>query len=317
MVNVTASNGGGNASKASAATGVVQAAAGGTVVVAAAGDIACDPTDSSYNGGLGTTNHCKQKATSDLVVNEGFSAVLTLGDLQYACGTFSAFTQSYGPTWGRFKSITHPAIGNHEYQTSGGTGCDTTGHAAGYFQYFGSAAGDPSKGDYSWDAGAWHMIVLNSNCSSVGGCGAGSPQEKWLKADLAAHPTACTLAYWHHPRFDSDAYVSNATNMSTVWQDLYNANADLVLSGHTHEYERFAPQNPSGVADPARGIREIVVGTGGVNHSSFGTIQPNSEVRNATTFGVLKLTLHPTSYDWQFLPIAGSTFTDSGSTNCH
>jgi hypothetical protein len=314
-VTETASNSGGTSTAASGATALVPMPP--STVIAAAGDVACDPTDTSYNGGLGTTNHCQMKATSDLLVNGHFAAVLALGDLQYACGGAAAFQQSYDPTWGRVKSITYPATGNHEYQTSGGTDCDTTGHASGYFNYFGSAAGDPTKGYYSWDIAGWHMIVLNSNCSQVGGCGAGSPQEAWLRADLAAHPAACTLAYWHHPRFTSDAYAGNATNMSTAWQDLYNAGADLVLNGHTHEYERFAPQTPGGVADPTRGIREIIVGTGGVNHSSFGTILPNSEVRNATTFGVLQLTLHPASYDWTFQPIPGSTFTDSGSTACH
>jgi hypothetical protein len=314
-VSETAANSGGSSSAVSDPAGPVPAPQ--STVIAAAGDIACDPTDSSYNGGLGTTNHCQMKATSNLLVNGNFAAALVLGDLQYGCGGAAAFQQSYDPTWGRVKSITYPAIGNHEYQTSGGTDCDATGHAAGYFNYFGSAAGDPTKGYYSWDIAGWHLIVLNSNCSQAGGCGAGSSQETWLRADLAAHTAACTLAYWHHPRFTSDAFAGNATNMSTVWQDLYNAGADLVLNGHTHEYERFAPQNPAGAADPSRGIREMIVGTGGVNHSSFGTIQPNSEVRDATTFGVLQLTLHPTSYDWKFLPIPGSTFTDSGSTACH
>ena len=151
----------------------------------------------------------------------------------------------------------------------------------------------------------------------MGGCNAGNPQEQWLKADLAAHPAQCTLAYWHRPRFSSGEH-GNQTYMSTIWQDLYNAGADVVLNGHDHDYERFAPQNPSGGADSTNGIREFVVGTGGKNHYAFSsTIQPNSQVRNMDTYGVLKLTLHPSGYDWQFVPQAGKSFTDSGSGTCH
>jgi acid phosphatase type 7 len=217
---------------------------------------------------------------------------------------------SYGLTWGQFKSITFPVVGNHEYLTAA---------AAGYFQYFGSAAGKSNQGYYSFDIGAWHLIALNAECSNVGGCQVGSPQETWLKADLAAHSNTCTLAYWHQPRFSSGK-AGNWTQYSTFWQDLYAANADVVLGGHDHDYERFAPQNPSHQADPAQGIREFVVGTGGADHGGAGgfpSIQPNSQVRDNTTFGVLKLTLHPTSYSWAFVPEAGQTFTDSGTTNCH
>ena len=277
----------------------------GDPIIAAAGDIACDPSDGSFNGGNGTTNNCRQKAVSDLFVGRNFSAVLALGDIQYEDGAASKYLQSFDPSWGRAKNIIRPAVGNHEYLTAG---------ASGYFNYFGAAAGNSSKGYYSFDIGAWHIIALNSNCSQVGGCGVGSPQEQWLKADLAAHPTMCTLAYWHHPRFSSGQHGSN-TSYGAFWNALYAARAELVLSGHDHDYERFAPQNPSGAAD-SNGIQQFVVGTGGKNHYQFMSIQPNSVVRNPDTYGILKLTLHATSYDWQFVPEPGKTFTDSGTRNC-
>jgi len=313
---VTASNSEGSATAASAPTAAVsaQALAIGDPVIAAAGDIACDPTDPNFNGGVGTSTYCHQKNTSDLLVNAGLSGVLAVGDVQYWCDGAGAFSKSYGPTWGRVKSITHPTTGNHEYYTSGGTDCDTSGKGEGYFTYFGASAGDPAKGYYSFDVGSWHLVALNSSCSKVGGCGVGSPQEQWLKADLAAHPTACTLAYWHHSRFSSK---TPGTMTQALWQDLYDAGAELALTGHVHNYERLAPQDPNGVYDPAAGIREIVVGTGGKSLEGFPTtLNPNSEVRGRT-FGILRLTLHARSYDWQFVPEAGKTFTDSGSTFCH
>lgn len=285
-------------------------------VIAAAGDISCDPAYNSYNGGNGTATNCREKYTSNLLVNQGLSGVLTLGDNQYDCGSPSAFAQAYDPTWGRLKAITHPAPGNHEYEATSSGGCDENGQALGYFNYFGAAAGDPSQGYYSFDLGTWHIISMNSNCHAIGGCGPGSAEEQWLQQDLAAHPAQCTLAYWHHPRFTSDAIGDNP-GMAAFWQDLYNAGADVVLNGHAHEYERFAPQDPSENLDPSRGIRELVVGTGGNSYSSFAAVDPNSEVRNNKTYGVLELTLHPNGYDWKFVPEAGKTFTDSGSGTCH
>ncbi len=285
-------------------------------VIAAAGDIACDPTNGNFNGGNGSSSSCRQRYTSDLLVSGGYVAVLPLGDNQYYCGGLAAFRQSYDLSWGRVKATTHPVVGNHEFLTSGGTGCDpsNTG-AAGYFTYFGAAAGQPGMGYYGFDIGAWHIVALNSNCSSAGGCGSGSPQYNWLKADLAAHPTACTLAYWHIPLYSSGGRASS--NMRTLWQLLYDNNADLVLEGHDHTYERFAPQNATAGLDTARGLRSFIVGTGGANHTSFTTIAANSEVRDASTFGILAVTLHPTSYDWQFIHEAGKTFTDSGTAACH
>jgi acid phosphatase type 7 len=230
-------------------------------VIAAAGDIACDPSSASFNGGAGTTTACAQLATSNLVVGQNLAAVLALGDDQYGCGGYSAFLQSYDPSWGRVKSITHPVPGNHEYQSSGGTNCDTSGTAQGYFSYFGTAAGDPSRGYYSFQIGAWHLVALNSNCANVSGCGTGSPEETWLRADLKAHASLCTLAFWHHPRFTSGV-VADDPSVAAFWQDLYKAGADVVLNGHAHGYERFAPQTPTQTADAKRGIREFVVGTG-------------------------------------------------------
>ncbi|MEA2601031.1 MAG: hypothetical protein QOF89_2023 [Acidobacteriota bacterium] len=276
-------------------------------IVAAAGDIACDPTDIFYNGGQGTATACRMKATSDLLVGRSWDAVLLLGDNQYWEGTLAQYRASFAPTWGRLGSLLRPAPGNHEYLTPG---------AAGYYDYFGAAAGDRTQGWYSYDLGTWHLVVLNSNCGDVGGCGPGSPQLRWLAADLAAHPRACTLAYWHHPRFSSGAHGDDAT-YDAFWRTLYAAGADLVLAGHDHDYERFAPQNPDGGPDPAHGIREIVAGTGGREVRPFTTVRPNSESRNAQDLGVLKLRLRTDGYDWEFLAAPGGTFTDSGSAGCH
>jgi hypothetical protein len=234
--------------------------------------------------------------------------VYTLGDNAYDSGTADEFDNCYNPSWGRYKARTKPSVGNHEYTTRG---------ASGYFGYFGAAAGDPSQGYYSYDLGAWHIVALNSMCENVGGCGATSPMVTWLKGDLADNPSSCTLAYWHHPVFSSGSEHGNDPKMIPSWDALYAAGADVVLSGHDHDYERFAPQTSSGVDDPARGIREFVVGTGGKSHYTFGTIRANSEVRNSNTYGVLKLTLHPSSYDWQFVPEAGKSFSDSGTGSCH
>jgi hypothetical protein len=266
-------------------------------VIAAAGDISCRSA--------AKPNTCHQQATSDLLVGRGLAAVLTLGDNQYESGALSAFQGWYDPSWGRVKPITHPSVGNHDYLTK---------DAAGYYAYFGAASAPPN-GWYSFDVGAWHLIALNSNCTIVS-CRAGSPGETWLKADIAAHPQSCTLAYWHHPRFSSGAH-GNDTALAPFWADLYAAGADLVLVGHDHDYERFAPQTPDGKADPAYGIREFVAGTGGKSHKGFSVIKPNSEVRNADTYGVLELTLHRASYDWRFVPEAGKTFTDAGTGSCH
>ncbi len=296
-------------------------------VIAAAGDIACDPANANFAGGAGSSNSCRQRATSDLLVGGGLSAVLTLGDNQYYCGGFRAWLGSYDGSWGRVKSITHPVVGNHEYLThgsssSGSTGCTSrNAGAAGYFDYFNGVgqrsgpAGARGSGYYSFDIGAWHLIALNSSCSSAGGCGTTTPQGRWLQSDLAAHPNRCTLAFWHIPLFSSGGRA--ARNARPFWELLQAAGADVVLTGHDHVYERFAPQRADGTLDQANGVREFVVGTGGANHTSFVQQAPNSEVRNTGTYGVLMLTLHPTSYSWRFQPEAGKTFTDSGHHACH
>jgi hypothetical protein len=242
--------------------------------------------------------------------------VLALGDLQYECAGYAAFLQAYDPGWGRVKPITHPVPGNHDYGSDvPGTGCAANAGPAGYFRYFGSAAGDPTRGYYSFDLGAWHLIALNSNCDAIGGCGAGSPEEQWLRQDLLAHRNRCTLAYWHQPRFTS-GILDNPASVDAFWRDVATAGGDVVLTSHDHLYERFAPLDADGKASDA-GVREFVVGTGGKSHHPIRTIAPGSEVRNNDTFGVLELTLHPTSYDWRFVPEAGKTFTDSGSSSCH
>lgn len=278
-------------------------------VVAAAGDVACSPSDGNYRGGLGTSTACRQLFTSDLLVSGGFDAVLALGDLQYDSGSLSDFNAAYDPSWGRVKSVTHPVVGNHEYGQSG---------ASDYFRYFGAAAGDPGKGYYSFDLASWHIVAINSNCDKVsGGCGQGSAQETWLRQDLSAHPNACTLAMWHHARWSS-GHDGDNTFMQAMWKDLYDADVEILLSGHSHDYERFAPQNATGGLDNASGVRQFVVGTGGAFFTGVGTsIDANSQVHQNDTFGVLKLTLGADAYDWRFLPEAGRTFSDSGSTDCH
>jgi calcineurin-like phosphoesterase family protein len=280
-------------------------------VIAAAGDIACETADTFYNNGNGTPTACRQRATSDLLVGGGFDAVLLLGDNQYFDGALAQYRAVFAPTWGRLGPLLRPAPGNHEYQTPG---------AAGYFDYFGAAAGDRSRGYYSFDLGTWHIVSLNSNCADLpgdhGGCGPGSPQLRWLADDLAAHPRACTLAYWHHPRFSSGQHGDDPA-YDAFWQVLYQAGADVILNGHDHDYERFAPQDPFGGADPEHGIRELVVGTGGRETRPFAAVRPNSEARNAQDLGVLKLRLRTDGYDWEFLSAAGGSFADRGSGGCH
>ena len=270
------------------------------VSLVAAGDLACSPRARR------TALRCHHRATSDLALRLRPARVALLGDTQYDRGTLAEFRASFQPTWGRLKSRSRPAVGNHEYLTPG---------ASGYFTYFGAAAGPRGRGYYSYDLGGWHVVVLNSNCEKVS-CAPGSAQERWLRADLAAHRATCTLAYWHHPRFSS-GFNGNFANTAPFWRALHAAGADVVLTGHDHDYERFAPQAPLGRADPARGIRQFGVGTGGELLRPFRAIQPNSQRRAASTFGVLALTLRPTGYSWRFVPEPGRTFTDSGSGRCH
>ena len=283
-------------------------------VLVAAGDVACG----ADSGGAS----CAQMETSNLFVGPNRvinpDVVVLLGDNQYESGQLSNWNGYYGPSWGRAVSVTHPAIGNHEYN-------DPAGPGKGYFDYFvgqfgaeGNTSRRPgarAQGYYSFDVGPWHLVALNSQCSRAGGCGAGSPQETWLRQDLATHPSACTLAYWHIPLYSSGGRAS--PNTAALWKALYDYNADVVLAGHDHIYERFAPQDASGNLDKARGIRQFTVGTGGRNHTSFTTTARNSEVRDRTSFGVVKLALRASSYEWEFVPMAGHTFRDAGVADCH
>ena len=277
------------------------------IVVMAAGDIACAPGSKYFNNGKGKDGNCQMQATAALIDKVKPQVVLALGDNQYEKGELENFQKSYDPTWGKFKKITKPVPGNHEY---------ASGNANGYYDYFGALAGERNKGYYSFNLGDWHLIALNSECKNVGGCGTGSPQEQWLKADLKANKKACTLAFWHRPRFSSGLHGNNK-EFEVFWADLYAARADLVLSGHDHTYERFAPQGLTENLDTQRGIRQFVAGAGGKNLYPFKTVRPNSEVRSDDTYGVLKLTLKPKSYDWEYLAIPGVNFTDKGSANCY
>jgi hypothetical protein len=244
--------------------------------------------------------------TAALVQSMPWATVQLLGDNAYPDGGRQPYA-CYDQTWGRFKSRTHPAVGNHDYDTPG---------ASVYYDYFGAAAGDPSKGYYSYDLGTWHVIVLNSNCSQIGGCWSWTAEETWLRADLKAHPSQCTLAVMHHPVYTS-VKINNDGPYTALWKDLVNAHVDLLLNGHSHVYERFTTMDASGNYSPT-GTREITVGTGGAELMEFQpTFLPTSEVHAQGVYGVLEVVLHPGSYDWKFVPVLGETFTDSGSSPCH
>ncbi|MDH5328891.1 MAG: metallophosphoesterase [Aquincola sp.] len=230
--------------------------------------------------------------------------LLLLGDLVYASGTLAEYQNCYEPTYGRFMARSFPAPGNHDYGVPGG---------ADYYTYFGARAGPDRRGYYSFDLGSWHIVSLNSNVDMS----TGSAQEAWLRADLrAARSKKCTLAYWHHPRFSSSSTHGDDPRSADVWKTLYEFGADLVLVGHDHTYERFAPQDPGAAADPARGIRQFVIGTGGAALYAFGAPKSNSEVRAAGSFGVAKFVLDDGRYRWEFLPAAGSSFSDRGEASC-
>ena len=266
------------------------------------------PTSSAVLVGAGDIASCGLTAdsTTAKIVAGIAGTVFTAGDNAYERGSAADYRDCYDPTWGAFRERTYPVPGNHDYLTSGATG---------YFDYFGARAGPSGTGWYAFDLGDWRIYALNSDCLVVG-CAAGSDQEQWLRADLASSPHACVLAYWHHPRFSSGLHGNDAA-VGPLWNALYDAGAELIVNGHDHDYERFAPQTPGGAADLATGIREFVVGTGGASLRSFSTIRANSQVRNSATHGVIKLTLGATSYTWQFIPAGSAAFKDSGSGTCH
>lgn len=286
----------GTTTTVSTTTTTVPTPTGQTATLAAVGDIACDPADG--------VNPCEDEKVADVVETIDPDALALLGDIQYENGTLSAFNAVFDVNWSRFSNIWKPVPGNHEYYTS---------NASGYYSYFGSDAGDPTKGYYSYELGDWKVFALNSNCLDVP-CSAGSVQEQWLRAELAASSNKCILAYWHHPLFSSGIH-GNDTAAKPFWEALEEYNADVILVGHDHDYERFSKQTAEGVASSG-GIREFVVGTGGKNNRGFSSISGNTEAYNDSTDGALKLTLKPTSYDWEFVPEAGGTYTDSGSQSC-
>jgi len=258
-------------------------------------------------GDLAHCGHERDQETS-LLLDSLPALVLTLGDNAYPDGTAQEFATCYGPSWGRHRWRTRPSAGNHDFHVPGG---------AGYFGYFGARAGPAPQGWYSFDYGGWHFVAVNSNCAAIGGCTRTSPQGLWLEADLDAHPSRCTLAYWHHPRFSSSTNHGSSTATRDLWAILQEHAADVVLVGHDHLYERFGPQDANGVAD-ARGIRQFLVGTGGAGLYAHGAPEPNSEVQDDTSYGVLSLDLAPDGYAWQFHPVTalGGSFTDNGSASC-
>jgi acid phosphatase type 7 len=271
-------------------------------VLLAAGDIACAPDNRSFRGGAGKPYACRAHATAELAQKRSPTAVLALGDVQYGSGSLADYQASFDRTWGRLHDVLYAVPGDEEYERN------SEGMA--YFSYFGMAAGEPGKGYYSFNLGRWHIIALNSNLAR----GPGSPQERWLRADLAGDRSPCTLAFWHRPRFSSGGN-GNGPSITPLWRALYDDHVDVVLNGHDHDYERFAPQTPDGVK-ASDGIREFVVGTGGASHGSAGPRAANSELFDNQTFGLLRLDLHDGSYDWRFVPEPGKQFSDSGHATC-
>jgi len=247
--------------------------------------------------------------------------VFAVGDDAYESGSIEDFESYYEYTWGTEKARTKPSPGNHEY-----VGGSTPQYGRGYFDYFGAVAAQSNGGSYSYNLGEWHIVSLNTGkCygsaeadGSIPRCGPGDSMIEWLKRDLAANGAQCTLAYFHHPRYSSGIeHGSEPGYTKAIWDALYADNAEVVVSGHDHDYERFAPQDPEGKLDEERGIRQFVVGTGGRSLRGFGEIEANSKVRNSDTYGVIKFTLKPGSYDWDFIPVDEGAFTDAGSGRCH
>lgn len=265
------------------------------VTVVAVGDIACAP------GARVTATTCRQAATAKLAAAQKPNRVIALGDLQYPKGSYSDFVNSYAKSWGALKSVTMPVVGNHEYETPG---------AAGFFRYFKDR--NPGTGGYFRRViNGWQIFVLNSNCDKVS-CAA---QRTWLDKGLAAYPSTCSIIATHHPRFSSGKEHGSAVSMKPFWQIAYRHHVDIALSGHDHDYERFTPMDPNGIP-VSGGIRQFVSGAGGKSLYAMGTKVPGSQKFLGSRFGVLKLTLRPTNYSWQFIGLGGSVL-DSGTSACH
>lgn len=312
---------------AALAVAVVSAAAGaasatGAPVIAAAGDIACPPTHPAFNGGFGTATKCRQAATARLLYHAGYRAILPIGDLMEPKPFLKNFRRVYGPTWGKLKGKTYPVLGNHEYDF---------GPPSGYFNYFNGVgdnsgrAGQRGRGWYSYNLGDWHLVALNSNCGQVG-CGPDSRQITWLRRNLRRHHDSCVLAYWHHPRFSS-GFQDGEQPVGWFWRVLYRAGADVVLNGHDHLYERFAPKEPFGGIDRRRGIVQFTVGTGGRSQFAFGARKLGSRKRIEGRFGVIRLRLGRHRYRWRFVAVPGGSgggigtgpreILDRGSRRCN
>ncbi|MDF3036156.1 MAG: alkaline phosphatase [Paucimonas sp.] len=275
-----------------------ESAAGPGITLYAAGDIADCRKSLPEKSGAARTAVLVEK----MLASDADAVVLTLGDLTYPRGLLAEFEGCYEPTWGRFKHRTFPSPGNHEYYTPG---------AAGYYQYFGETAGPLRRGYYSFNLGTWHIVSLNSNLKAE----RYAEQLEWLANDLAQHPSRCTLAYWHHPYFSSGGH-GNHPFMSQVWRTLESAGAEVVLSGHDHDYERFAPQNAEGIKNEQHGMRQFVVGTGGAHLTRFVFRKPNSEAASNSVYGVLRMVLKENSYEWEFVSIDGAVL-DKDAALCH
>jgi hypothetical protein len=295
---------------ASAPAGSAPAGASNGPSVAPSPTALTGPTGDPILIGAGDIADCESdgdEATAALL--DGLpGTVFTAGDNVYPSGTIESFEACYTPSWGRHLARTRPAPGNHDRP---GESLD------GYVAYYGAAGTGPDGEPwYAYDLGTWHIIVLDSNCTDVGGCDPDSPQGRWLASDLAASRARCTLAIWHHPRFSSGDEHGNDPAMDPLWRTLYAAGADVVVNGHDHDYERFAPQDPDGNEDRARGMRQFVIGTGGTALRGFDDPVANSELRAAVSHGLLEFTLRDGGYDWRFIPTRGD-FSDRGTASCH
>jgi acid phosphatase type 7 len=269
------------------------ASAEGAATVFAVGDIARCSDDGD-------------EETAEIVETVPDATVLALGDLAYNNGSAEDFEECYDPSWGAFRDRTRPVPGNHEYRTD---------EAQPYYDYFGSRAGESGKGWYSFDLGEWHIVALNSNCDDVG-CDEGSEQEQWLRADLEENAARCTLAFWHAPRFSSGAEHGGTRSVKDLWQVLLDNDVELLLAGHEHLYERTAPLDEDGNVDEQNGVRQFVVGTGGGNFYPLGERITGSEAAIVDVNGVLRMTLEPGGYDWEFVPVEAGADSDTGTGEC-